>query len=749
MLPPDPPPLAAADSLAASVVREGYEVQLVAAEPLVVDPVAIAWGVDGRLWVAEMADYPSGMDGAGKPGGRIRFLQDTDHDGTYDRSTVFLDGVRFPTGVMPWRNGVLVTAAPEIFYAEDTDGDGRGDRREVLFSGFLEGNQQLRVNGLRWGLDNWVYCASGAHHGGYGADRTIHAVKTGRSIALGSRDFRFRPDTGEIDPQSGPSQFGRNRDDWGNWFGQQNSHPLWHYVLDDHYLRRNSHAIAPDPRHQVVVPANPRVYPAKQPQKRFHSFEQSGRFTSACSGMIYRDDLLFERSAVEHAFTCEPFHNLVQHNRIIEAGSSFTAERDAAEADVDFFASKDRWCRPVMVRTGPEGGLWIVDMYRYMIEHPDWLTPEGRAELAPHYRSGDDRGRIYRVFRSGHQPPRIRDLTVLSTAELVSELDASNGPHRDLVSQMLLWRADPAAIDPLTNLVKNSAHPQVRLQALATLAGLAVVPPSLLGQALRDEHPAIRRHALLLVEPLAERFPELAAAALELVDDPDAKVRLQLACTLGEWTGPGAARALAEFAINAGQDPYLTAAVISSLHAANVGDVLRCALVDQDRRPAAAMTRRLLALAVDFHDSAALRDGLQAVVANGRDDDDLVWQFTSLAGAFDALERSDTSLDDDAILPGGDDSALGQQISSLIADARAAACDRARAEDLRVAAVRLLAREPKQAVADINDLAALLVPQTSLDTQLAVIRHLATRPASEVAKALLAGWSRARPCRAR
>ncbi len=154
MAQPDPAPLSPAESLARIHVRSGFEVQLVAAEPEVIDPVAIDWGFDGKLWVAEMADYPSGMDGQGKPGGRIRFLEDRNGDGRYETSTLFLEGVNFPNGILAWDKGVLVTAAPEIFYAEDTDGDGRADVRRTLYSGFMEGNQQLRVNGLRYGLDN-------------------------------------------------------------------------------------------------------------------------------------------------------------------------------------------------------------------------------------------------------------------------------------------------------------------------------------------------------------------------------------------------------------------------------------------------------------------------------------------------------------------------------------------------------------------------------------------------------------------
>src|SRR5438445_2209104 len=156
-----PKALSPEESLRSIRVRPGFTVELVVAEPLVQDPIAFAWGADGKLWVVEMGDYPLGVDGKGKPGGRIKFLESTKGDSKYDKATVFLDNLPFPTGVMPWRKGVLVTCAPDIFYAEDTDGDGKADKRVTLFTGFVQGNQQHRVNGLTWGLDNWVYGANG------------------------------------------------------------------------------------------------------------------------------------------------------------------------------------------------------------------------------------------------------------------------------------------------------------------------------------------------------------------------------------------------------------------------------------------------------------------------------------------------------------------------------------------------------------------------------------------------------------
>ena len=526
------------------------------------DPVAFDWDAAGRLWVVEMADYPLGIDGAGQVGGRIRVLEDGDGDGRFESSRLFAEGLSFPNGILTWRDGVLVTAAPDIVFLRDTDGDGRADEREVLFHGFNEGNQQLRVNGLRWGLDNWVYCANGGHHPNHGLGTKVHSTRNGQTYEIGSRDFRFQPDTGVLELESGPSQFGRNRDAWGHWFGVQNANPLWHYVIADRYLARNPYVPSPQPIRHIVGPGSPVVYPASPPEKRYHSFEQSGRFTSACGGMIYGDDWLFGQGETLDAFTCEPFHNLVQHNVLSDAGVSFVATRADGEEQLDFFASEDRWCRPVMVRSGPDGGLWIADMYRYMIEHPDWLPAEGKAELLPHYRLGDDRGRIYRVVpeQSGFRQP-VR-LDRLDTAGLVAAMDSPSDWQRDKVQQLLLWRGDAAAIALLKQLFQTAARPQTRVQALYTLQGCGALSRPLLIAALADPSPRVRENAIRLAETRSD--PDLVHAATALATDPDAKVRLQLALTCGQWRDDAAGKALAAIGAVDAEDPLMVAAIMSS-----------------------------------------------------------------------------------------------------------------------------------------------------------------------------------------
>lgn len=548
-------------SLATLCVPAGYEVRLAAAEPLVLDPVAFDWDTRGRLWVVEMADYPLGLDNEGARGGRIRVLEDRDGDSVYEHSTLFADGLNFPNGIITWRGGVIVTAAPDILYLEDTTGDGKADTQEVLYTGLTEGNQQLRANGLRWGLDNWIYVAAGGHHGRHGADTKLRSARTGQEVLVGSRDFRIRPDTGEVEPQSGPTQFGRERDDWGRWFGTQNSHPLWHYVLPDHYLRRNPHLATGDARVQLPGGSNPPVYPAKAPEKRYHSFQQSGRYTSACAGMIYRDDFLFSREQ-SIAFICEPFHNLVQALRLEDDGVTFKAARLGAEGEPDFLASTDRWCRPVMTRTGPDGALWVADMYRYMIEHPQFLPPEGREELLPHYRLGDDKGRLYRIVKKDAPARSMPLLAGLSAEELAEQLQSPNGWVRDKAQQMLLWQG--GATDPIAAVTHQrlAPQPQTRLQALCTLDGLDALSSEHLLAALQDPHPGVRENAVRLAE--RSRDPAVIAAACALASDPNAKVRLQLAFSLGQWPTEPASQALAALLASAKDNDFLVTACLSS-----------------------------------------------------------------------------------------------------------------------------------------------------------------------------------------
>ncbi len=611
-------------------VPPGFRVELVASEPDVLDPVAFDWDAEGRLWVVEMADYPSGMDGKGAAGGRVRVLEDADGDGRYETSRLFAEGLSFPNGIAVWRDGVIVTAAPQILFLQDTDGDGACDHEEVLIDGFMEGNQQLRVNGLRWGLDNTLWCASGGHHPGHGTETIVSSRRSGKDYSVGSHDFRFDPDSGEVWIESGPSQFGRNRDPFGHWFGTQNANPLWHWVIADRYLARNPYVPAGSAIRHVVGPDSPVVHPASSPEKRFHSFEQAGRFTSACGSTIDAGRGLFPFVAGStrlHAFTCEPFHNLVQHNLLRDDGASFVSERPAGEGPTDFFSSDDRWCRPVMTRIGPDGNLYVADMYRAMIEHPDWLPPEGREELLPQYRLGDDRGRIWRVVRTGAPPARFPaavsaavSASVSATkaaADLVALLDADQAWQRDFAHKLLLQEREPArraaAIGPLFKLATSSSRPETRVQALWALEGLQSLDDQLLVQSLADPYAGVRENALQLAE--RRQSPAVIAAAVALATDPDAKVRLQLALSCGEWGEEEAMVGIALVAIasQAPDDPLFRTAVMSS--ALRHADVFASGIAHAGLHVAAAYREPLLRQSLGRRDTGTIGALLAAPLA--------------------------------------------------------------------------------------------------------------------------------------
>ncbi|MCA9264697.1 MAG: c-type cytochrome [Planctomycetales bacterium] len=739
------PPLAPDQARQAIHVRAGYRVELLAAEPLVQDPVAIDWGIDGKLWVAEMADYPLGLDGQGKPGGRVRYLEDLDGDGVYDRSTLFLEGLSFPNGIMAWNAGVLITAAPAILYAEDQDGDGRADVTRELYTGFLDGNQQLRVNGLRWGLDNLIYCASGGHHANYGKDRHVTIVATGEQVALGSRDFRFDPDRHTLEPQSGPSQFGRNRDAWGNWFGVQNSHPLWHYVLDDHYLRRNPHVVAPDARHFVVTPTNPRVYPAKAPQKRFHSFDNAGRFTSACSGMIYRDAILFgddptniqpsERSEFgqQHAFTCEPFHNLVQHNIVISSGESFAFRRAAEESQIDFFASSDRWCRPVMVRTGPDGALWVVDMYRYMIEHPDFLTPEGREELKPHFRAGEDRGRIYRVVRDDSPSPRMPRFPGEDPDAWVSLLEHTNGWIRDRAQQWFVRHQPADGHSALRRMFNESTQATARLHALSTLAGCDQHTVADLQRGLIDSHPAIRRRAVELAAEMASQNDGLATAVIALGEDPSPSVQRQVAYTLGEIPSAASGVALARMLdhANARGHRFLHAAALSSVTQDHLPVVLAETLAHTQLDEPTLAT--LIGLAQAYEQPNALRAAVSFIVDGVPREEP--WRYRALGAVLDGIGLDPTR----QMLSNSD------QLDAWLLDARECLLDTQVSTTKRQSAASLYLRESELSIASLDQLRDLLAPSTDHELIPSLVIRLEARREPSIGTLLLELWSSSSP----
>jgi putative membrane-bound dehydrogenase-like protein len=540
---------------------ESLRVELVAAEPLVQSPVAIDWDAKGRLWVCEMFDYPTGLDEKWKPGGRIKILEDRNADGTFDTATIFLEGLPFPTGVTAWRDGALICAAPDILYAHDVNGDGKADQVEKLFTGFETDNYQARVNGFALGLDNWLYGANGL----LGGKITGKSLPT--PIDLRGHDFRFQPDTGRFEPVAGLTQHGRIRDDWGHWFGCENSRPLFQFPLADRYAKRNPAVAGPKASVDVIGGGEARrIFPISAPVERFNHPESAGFFTSACGIGIYRDTLLGDRFA-GNAFVCEPVHNVVHRAVLQSDGITFNAARADDEKQHEFFASNDLWTRPVQVRTGPDGALYVVDMYRFLIEHPRWISPERLVKIDA--RAGAERGRIYRIVPEGKPLRKVADLTSLSAMELAAALDNPNGTERDRVHAALLWRNDKAAAPRLQQIARESQSPAARAQALSALDALAGLDLATTTRALRDADPGVRAHAVRVAEQfMHDHSPaseEVRTTLFGLIADPDRQVRYQVALTLGECDDLRAGQSLAALARSDDiANPYFAAAIASS-----------------------------------------------------------------------------------------------------------------------------------------------------------------------------------------
>ena len=719
-------------SLRCLKARPGFVAELVVSEPLVQSPIAFAWGPDGKLWVVEMGDYPLGVDGKGKPGGRVKFLESTKDDGKYDKATVFLDNLPFPTGVLPWRKGVLVTCAPDIFYAEDTDGDGKADKKTVLYTGFVQGNQQHRVNTLAPGLDNWIYVANGDSGG------LIKSLKTGKVANISGRDLRIRPDDGSLDAVSGGTQYGRSRDDGGNWFGGNNSNPMWHYVLADHYLRRNPFVPPPPVRIPVSVrPGAAPVFPVSHTGPRFNDPGAANRFTSACSPIVYRDDL-FGPAFAGNSFVSEPVHNLVHREIMSAKGVTFRSRRAADEQTSEFLASSDNWFRPTTIRIGPDGALWVADMYRAVIEHPQWIPADWQKRLD--LRAGHDKGRIYRVYPVGKKPRSIPRLDKLDSAGLVAALDSPSGWKRDLVQMMLLWRNDKAAVPLLEKLAGKSRRPLARLHALCTLDGLNALTPALLRSALADAHPGVRRHAVRLCESRLAGAPELGAALVKLLADADAPVRLQLACTLGEWDDPRAGQALGELAVRDRADIYLSAAVLSSVNKKNLDRVLLGVLKSgKGAAPPAQVVERLLLVATAMGQRRATVTLLAAVSAPEKGAY-APWQYAALAGLLNSLDQRNSSLLQLDKAGDAETKAALKKLDGLFAAARVAAADARAPLTLRLQAVPLLARGLDRQRQDMRLLGSLLVPQAAPELRAAAVAALGRLRNAEVPALLLRGW---------
>lgn len=740
-------PLGEAKSLEESLktfeLVSNAKLHVVASEPQIQDPVAFDWGPDGTLWVVEMGDYPNGADWhgpgdeKGAAGGRVKCLQDRDGNGHFETAHLFLDGLASPTGVKAWRSGVLISAAPDIIYAEDTDGDFKADVRRVLYTGLKEGNQQHRANGLRWGLDHWLHLANGDSGG------KVVSTKTGVEVNIRGRDFRIQPDQGSIELTSGQTQFGRSRDSSGNWFGGNNSHPVWHYVLEEKYMQRNPHFSPPSSRHEIArIPGPAPVYPASQTVERFNDFDRANRFTSACSPEIFRDEAPRFRASEMHNFVyvCEPVHNLVHRSVIRRAGSTFTSDRAASERETEFLRSSDNWFRPVMVRTGPDSAIWVADMYRMVIEHPEWIPTHWQDRID--HLAGNDRGRIYRVELLDQ--PLTNDWRNVRTAplpRLVGMLDTSNGIVRDMVQQELYERDDRQAIPLLRRLVKDLRWPQAAVPVVYLLHHFGELDVSYFAHAIGD--PGLLRHHLRVAESALATSDELRSILFdklvqEISSSSNLRNKIQLAYTLGDLNDERVGSALAKIVMSDVVDQHLRAAVMSSISRRNV-DQFTATLLQSEQPVGPRSVDAFSQLLDDLVGSSVgfgHRGSFRRLVRFAAEIKGSNQRKLRLTGACLQALRLHESATSDLV-----DTETANALTRLVVFCQKVATDETASEPVRLVALDSFGYDKQQRQTEHATLLGLLAPQTSRELQAKALRTLARTGNDAVAGRVFSGWS--------
>ncbi|MFO0792360.1 MAG: PVC-type heme-binding CxxCH protein [Pirellulales bacterium] len=514
-------PLTPQASLGQIVVDAGLKAELVASEPNIVDPVAIRFDEEGRLWVVEMRDYPTGPTEENPALSRVSVLQDVDGDGFFEYAHVFADDLSFATGVQPWKGGAFVTMAGKVAYLKDTDGDGKADVFEPWFTGFAEMNTQLRANHPQFALDNHIYVANGLRGG-----TIVDAQHPERPpVSISGRDFRFDPGTRKYEAVAGVGQFGLTFNDFGDRFVCTNRNPAIHVVLEDRLLKKNPLAAVATPSHDVAK-AGPdsHLYPIGRSWTT--SNLHAGQFTAACGVHVYRGDALAS-GYYGNIFTCDPTAHIVHREIMQPSGVSF--ESTPASDKAEFFASRDEWCCPVNLETGPDGALYVVDMYRAIIEHPEWMPEELRHR--PNMRAGNDRGRIFRIVPAGFQRPPAPSLSKLKSSELVDLLAKPNAWWRESAARVLVERQDTSVVPLLQNMALKNASQVGRIQALHLLAGLHSVDEAILDELISDSDPKIVEQAIIVASNFGHLSDPLQHKIGTLARHTDARVRFRALLT--------------------------------------------------------------------------------------------------------------------------------------------------------------------------------------------------------------------------
>jgi glucose/arabinose dehydrogenase/mono/diheme cytochrome c family protein len=547
---PPSPVLTAEQALKSFKLAPGFRIEIVASEPLVHDPVAMTFAPDGKIWVVEMSGYMPNADGIGedKKVGKIAVLEDTDADGKMDKRTVFLDGLVMPRALSLVRDGLLVAEPPHLWFCRDTNGDGKSDEKIEIAKDYGDTKSpEHTANGLIWALDNWIYSA----------DTTM----------------RFRNDDGEWrrEPTAFRGQWGISQDDYGRLVYNSNSDQYRMDLVPSYYLRRNPNVRTPsglnfDPiKNQTTWPA--RVTPGVNRAYRKGILRPDGtleKFTAACAPLIYRGDN-FPAEFQGNAFVCEPSANLIKRNILREENGMITGRQ--AYTNAEFLASTDERFRPVNLNNAPDGALYIVDLYRGILQHRLFLTSYLRAQSESRgLQAPIGLGRIYRIVAEGKPLKRV-NLSKATPAELVENLSNANGWVRDTAQRLLVERNESKTILLLKTIALSSQNSLGQIHALWTLDGIGQIDQETLLNALGSKEPKVRATAIRLSEHfLKTGEPKIVEKVLPMTADSQPDVQLQLAFSLGEISDAKAEQGMRAVAKNSSANIFIRDAILTGLY---------------------------------------------------------------------------------------------------------------------------------------------------------------------------------------
>jgi mono/diheme cytochrome c family protein/glucose/arabinose dehydrogenase len=513
---PIPAPLSAADELKTFKVEDGFKVELVVSDPAIEAPIAISFDDQGRMYVVEMRGFMTDLKGSkeSEPIGRVTLFVDKDGDGKYETSSIFLDNLVMPRSVMAVNGGALVAVPPNLFFCKDTNGDGKADVKELVTNKFGSGSAEHNANTPIWTMDNNVW------------------------VAQSPIRYRLRNGAWQTDSGLARGQWGVTQDDFGRLFFNFNEDMLRCNLLPASAFGPEQKGLDKVLGYQVVTDQN--VFPSHPTPGVNRGFNPGilradgtlNRGTADCGPCIYRGDA-FPAAYRGNAFVCDPASNVVKRFILTEKDGVITGEN--AVKGRDFLTSTDERFRPVQCNNGPDGALYIVDMYRGILQHKDFLTNYLAANIeARNLAEPGNRGRIWRVVpATGARPAAVK--LPAQTAGRVAALGHPNGWVRDTAQRLLVESSAMDAVPLLAKmLAPNATTPLGRIHALSTLDGLGAVNAAMLKDALKDPDPKVRATAARVATP--DAIPDLAA----LANDSDVLVRAHLAIRLAALGGPQA-----------------------------------------------------------------------------------------------------------------------------------------------------------------------------------------------------------------